>query len=88
MQNLEKLVEAAEKELERRAKLLEEVTKVANVYHRMYLGQEIDWDALGLSEVKEFAKGTDSLKWPEQEFPIDARHKYKGGGCDGGCCGC
>jgi len=89
MQNLETRLEMAERELERRAKLLEEVIMVANVLNRTYLGQMVDWTSLGLDEVKEFEKDTDLIKWPKQEFPVDCRHKYKGekGDCNGSCGG-
>ena len=94
MENIETRLEMAEraldeanKELKRRQKLLEEVVMVANVLNRVYLGQTVEWESLGLSEITEFEKDTDLIKWPKQEFPVDCKEKFKGSGC-GGKCGC
>ena len=83
--NKEPTIAELGEELERRTKLLEQVITVANMVNRVHLGQPVEWDELGLSDVKEFESDLDIISWPKQEFVIDCKEKYKGDPDCGGC---
>ena len=85
--NKDKKIQELEKELERRTKLLEQAITVANVTNRVYVGQTIEWENLGLEDIREFEQDTDVMSWPKQDYPVDCRHTYKGDKSCGGC-GC